>query len=277
MLNYWVDFWNNICWRIEAEHFANPFSQRVETRKLLNKYSQQIGSALVAIDGTKFSSNVLNIDASSYDIWDLDFLEQGIDWVIMTWLNDIDKNRYESKNAVWIILWVADCAPIVWSNDDWSVMFNIHWWYKWVLWNWEESNPGIIYSLISQLESQWINPNHISKIHLWPMAWNNFELPLDYYESLIRYISKEYKIIDFKEYFTLNWSINEKNQKLWHLNLKWLVDVLLRYHWVSMYNIEDSWISTTDKNNNWPSYRLHSQWVQEKNNRLSATIAKILV
>lgn len=277
MLNYWTHFWNDILWRIEAEQFNVPFSQRVETKKLLKEYSQKIGAALVAIDWTKFSSNVITIDSTTHDIWNVDFLEQWTDWVIMTWLKDIDKSRFESKTAVWIILWVWDCAPIIWSNDDWSVMFNIHGWYKWILWNGEESNPGIIYNFISQLESEWISPNHIWKIHLWPMAWDNFELPLDYYEELIKYISKEYKIVDFKQYFELNWKFNDNNQKLGYLNLRWIVDILLRYHWVSMYNIEDSWINTTDKSNSWPSYRLYSKWLQKNNNRLSATIAKLLV
>lgn len=277
MLNYWTYFWNDIVWRIEADQFKMPFSQRELTQELLDNYSKKISTALVAIDWTKFSSNVLTIDSTTYDIWDIDFLEQWTDWVIMTGLNDIDKSRFEWKVAVWVILWVGDCAPIIWSSDDWSVMFNIHGWYKWILWNGEEWNPGIIYNFISQLESEWVNPNHIWKIHLWPMAGPDFELPLSYYEKLIQYISKEYKIIDFKEYFILNWKTNESWDKLWYLNLRWIVDILLRYHWVSMYNIEDSSINTTDLSNWWPSYRLYSNWLQKDNNRLSATIAKLLI
>jgi len=276
MLNYISEFWNSIAWKIEAEHFSYPFWNREETEKLLLTFSQKINWALVAIDWTDFSSNVKTIDSTTFNIDDYSFLDRWIDGVIMNWLNDIQKEQFLWKTSIWIILWVWDCAPIIWSTKDWSTIFNLHWWYKWVLWNWEENNPWIIYNFISSLEKEWLSSNGIWKIHLWPMAGPDFELPLSYYEKLIRYISKEYKIIDFKEYFILNWKTNESWDKLWHLNLRWLVDILLRYHWVSMYNIEDSWINTTDKSNWWPSYRLYSNWLQKNNNRLSATISKLL-
>lgn len=277
MNNYWVNFWNKIIWRIEADHFSVPFWNRQISIKLLEEYSKKIATALIAIDWTNFSSNVISIDTSTYDIWNVDFLEPWIDWVIMTWLKDIDKTRFNWKVAVWSILWVWDCSPIIGSNTDWSIIFNIHWWYKWILWNWEENNSWIIFSFIDSLEKQWIYPSKIWKVHLWPMAWKDFELPLDYYKKLIKYISKDYKLIDFMEYFKINGKTNEKWQKLGYLDLRWIVYILLRYHWISMYNIDDSGIDTTNRSNNWPSYRLYSNWLQEKNSRLSSTIAKLLV
>jgi copper oxidase (laccase) domain-containing protein len=277
MPNYSTNFWNNVVWRLETDQFDSSFSYRSNTTKLLHSYSQEINTALLAIDWSKFSSNVLIVDASDKDILDVDFLKEWTDGVIMTWLNDIDKNRFEWKSAVGILLWVADCAPILGSSSDWWFMFNIHWWYKWILWNWEQDNPWILYNFIQKLESEWVNPNQIWKIHLWPMAWNNFELPLDYYKELTKNISKEYKLLDFWEYIIPNFKYNDKGQRLWYLDLWWLIDIILRYHWVSMYNIENSWIITNDPNNNWPSYRLYSNLLQENNNRLSATITKLLI
>ncbi len=267
MLNYGVDFWNDVYWTIK------------------NYNSEESFISLVNIDWTESSSNIISIDASSDDIWNLDFLEQWIDWVIMTWLNDIDKNRFEWKAAVWSILWVDNWLPIIWSNDDWSVMFNFHGSYKSILWNGEELNPGIIYNLISQLQSKWINPSTISKVHLWYMAWKSNEVTFEKYQELIENISKEYKIIDFNDYFYLNSKVNNNKQLLGYIDINWIVDILLKYHWVSMYNIEDR---ETNIYSNMPYFlyrdslkkdtHIHyNKLLEETTDFSSATIAKLLV
>lgn len=276
MSKYSIDFWNWVLWNIESEYFSHPFWKRDITQELLNNYSKKINSSLIAIDWTSFSTNIEFFDWTKIDIWNVDFLQPWIDWVILTWLNDIDKTRFEWKSAIWIILGVWDCAPIIWSSWDWELIFNLHVWYKWLFWSWNEDNPWIIFNFFDSLQKRWIYPSSLWKIHFWPMAWNDFELPLNYFESLIKFISKEYSLIDFKEYFKLNWKINSNWEKLWYLDIRWVIDILFRYHWVPMYNIYDSWINTTDRNNDWPSYRLFTNWQQKNNNRLTATIWKLL-
>lgn len=276
---YKVNFWKWITWIVENKDFDKPFSLRETTEESIQEYSDKTNSVLIWIDWTNFSSNVETFDASCFSSINNTFLLPWTDWVILHSLNSISTTQFENKSKIWIILGVADCSPIIWSTKDWDTMFNIHAWYKWVLWDWKEWNPWIIFNFIEEIERIWLSFNDLANIHLWPTAWSNFELPNEYYKKLIEYISKEYRwIIDFNEprFFNKTHKLNKDKKRVWYLNLKEIIKTILIVHWIPEHKIEDFLIETTNPNNNWPSYRLYYKWIQEKNNRLSSTIFKNL-
>lgn len=269
MHKYYKNFWDWVIGLFENTFFENPFSEREKTEKILEKYSEKINSALIAIDWTNFTSNIKIINASNTNFSSVSFLEAGTDWVILTWLNDVKKEQFDNKNSVWIILWVADCAPVVWSINSGEIIFNLHIWYKWLFWDGKEDNLWIIYNFFEKIKELNIKTEYMQKVYIWPLAWSNFELPKDYFIEKSKYFFQYYKNLKIDDYFIENLENKEK----WFLNLERLVYDTFLNHWMFRWQMESSWIYTTDSNNSWHSYRLFSKWWQ-KNSRLTATIWK---
>lgn len=271
MINLW--FWNNIWWKIENKHFAYPFWVRDKTSNLLKKYSDNIATTLIWIDWTNFSTNIEIIsDSEKKELltndYDLIFLEKWIDWAIITWLKDIDLEIVWTKKSIWICLWVWDCASIIWASNDWDTIFNLHWWYKWILWLDNDYN-WMIYEFIKKLDEIDLSWDDIS-MYISPMAWADFELDKTYIKPLILKFLKNYKKLDLNKYYC-DTVIKDWKQK-WNIDLRTLIVDVLKYHWIKKVNY--SHLDTTNQNNPWPSYRLYANWKQEKNNRLSSTIFK---
>jgi len=276
MKDYNVEFSWNILWVVENKHFDYPFWDREKTLCSLELFSNIRDSVLIAIDWSKFTSNIISIDGTNYNYDSVNFLKSWVDGVILSWLNDVKRERLFNKSYIWIILWVADCAPIIWSMKNWESVFNLHVWYKWLFWNWEIDNPWILYNFFEKLSKNNISISDLEKIHLWPMAWNDFELPFPYYHNLSKYFFQNYRLLNPNDYFFLNWNQNEKWDDLWNFDLRRLIIDIIKYHWVSQDIVSSSGIDTTNLNNNWPSYRLFSKSLQAKNNRLSASIRKMI-
>lgn len=266
---YKVWFWNNIEWIYEKDHFSYPFSKRDKTGKLLEEYSVNIATLIYWIDWTNFSTSVSTINLKNTDFNnDVNFLKAWVDWLIINWLNDIDNQIKWFKKSVWIILWIWDCAPIIWWSKDWDLIFNLHWGYKWILWL-DNDFKWLIYNFTEELKKSFTSPEKII-LDIWPMAWANFELDKNYIEPLIINFLSNYKKLNLSNYY-IDTIIKDWSQK-WNINLRQLIIDVLKYHWFK--NISYTNINTTDINNDWPSYRLFSNKLQEINNRLSATIRK---
>ena len=261
-----IEFDKNITWHFIPHYFSYPFSNKEETKKVLANISFFKDELLYVIDWTDFTSNVKIINWNDIDWNDNhNFLDAWTDWIILTWLNEIDKKQFELKHKIWIILWVWDCAPIILTSKDWNTIFNLHVWYKWLLW-FEYSWFWIIDSFIAQIKELNINISDID-MYIWPMAWDNFELPRDY---IVAHIEKYWLNPDkyFKNTKKVNW------EQKWNFSLRILLFDILRLH--GLLDFFDISINTTDPNNNWPSYRLSTIQNKPNGSRLWASIFKDL-
>lgn len=232
--------------------FPHSFSVRDQTESIFEMlWLKNEWFRVLWIDGSQFSPNIKLIDLREIQFKnDVELLEAWTDWVIVTWLNSWESSDIETRLKVSLILWVADCAPIWFSTSDWNTIWLIHAWYKWVF-SW------IIWNFLSILEELWIKFNNIewektAEIYIWPMAWSDFELPRDYYQSLYDWFSDWNPCFDPDDYFSYNWDWK------WFFDLRNLIKDILRNSWISVSKyVTCSSIDTTNPNNIWPSYRLH--------------------
>jgi len=274
---YTHTFWDNIESLYEKDFFKQRFWDRETTMPLLDDFAKKLNAALVVVDWTAFSTNFESRDMSksTNDVWSVDFLNPWTDGFIFTGLNDIDKSILWTKTSIWITMWVWDCLTWTWKDKDSDLIFNFHWWYKWIFWV-DNDGKWIIYNLVEELKSHNKTPSDIV-LDIWPMAWSDFELWYSDFLPMIEKFLKNYPNLLLRDYFLKQWLNIDK----WHLNLRQLSLDVLRYHWFK--NISYSSIDTTNTWNSWPSFRLATQsknenhknyWKQPIDGRLSSTILK---
>lgn len=254
---------------LENTHFQQAFGQREATLTNLQTFQTKHNiDALIALDGTQFSSCVKKLETP--EAW-LHFLDAGIDGAIL-------QVSQQTLQKVGIIIGVGDCAVIAWNTRDKSHIFSIHAWYKGTLGNGEEENKGIIANLFLKLTEDNIEAKDIEKLYIGPMAGSNFELPRSYYQTLSKEIKNTYAKINFESYFKVRsntWNSDISELK-WTLNLRKLIKDILMQHDIQEDQLFVYPIDTTNPSNRWPSYRLFSNKLQEKNTRLSQTILSIV-
>lgn len=244
--------------------FSNKsFSNRCDTLKLLREFWKEKDTNIIWIDWSEFSTKIKKLDANQA-IWTI--LEKAwIDWVIFEWIKD-------TTNKVWILLWVADCAWIVWTTKDWNNIFNIHGWYKWILWK-KDWWIWIIAQLIEEIRKDNYKQEDLI-LNISPMAWSDFELWRDFIEEMFNEFketqlseSKSFKF-DFNNYFENTYILNWEQK--WEFNLRKLILDIFDIYWIKNYSFTN--IDTNSNNNLFSSYRLYTQSKNKNNNNFWAQV-----
>ncbi len=239
-LDYNYNFWNNIKVGVNWDIFEYSFANKTQTLDMLDlvNFALQKVNKVIWINWSQHSNIIKTIDTNDFPKDSPILLEWWIDWLIIKSLNS-------TKEKISIILWVADCWAINFTDKTWNNIGLVHAWYvwtaKWIVWN-----------IFKQLEN--INNFSEYKFYIAPMAWKNFELNKDFFEKLYKNLFNEYNF-KFKDY------IFKEYKKDWikkiHINLRKIINDILIHHWVKQENIVFSEIETNSKNNPWPSYRLN--------------------
>jgi copper oxidase (laccase) domain-containing protein len=242
---------------MESWDFPFPFSEAEKTldKLLFIKWKIQADS-LIAIRWSKHTTNI-DIYNAAHLKEEILFLDPGIDGVIVTDLNKI-------KKKISIILWTADCAPMLWVTRWWNTMLNLHGGYKGILWL-EDNLIWIIWQLVTRLKELQLEPEDIS-LFIGPMAWAQFELPRDYFENISEDFFVKHETLDYENYFKEN-----ENKWKWYFDLKNLILDTLYYY--GFKHIDSSQIETNNENNTWYSHRLFSNGKQDLWWRISSTIS----
>lgn len=229
----WINVWVN--WNI----FEQSFWNREETLDILDlvHIANYKLRKVIWINWTAHSSDVKIINLLNHKN-EVTLLDKWIDSVILT-------NVYDCKYKISLILWVADCAPISFSNKFWTTIWLAHAWYKW-------TSLDIIWNTIKELKKLWENISEL-EFFIWPMAWENFEFDREFYIKLFIDLSEKYEF-NLDDYF---YNIDFWNNK-WYLDLRWIIKYVLLKNWLKNENIIFSDIETNNPNNHWPSYRLYT-------------------
>lgn len=223
---------------------------------------------IIAIDGSQFTPNIQVINASEIqNMDDITLLNPWTDGIIITGLNGTPIS--EVKTKVSLILWVADCANIAFSTQDGNTIGLFHAWYKWVA-------NGIITNIMRELWNLWITFEDLpilnetwkvlwtkpsASFYMWPMAGRDFELPVEYFDSLFANFFIQYPKLKKEKYYKPN-----GNPWKWNLDLRTLIRDVFKLEWVFKRYTNHSPVDTTNPNNKWPSFRLytHAQSILKK-------------
>lgn len=238
-LDYTYFFESGIKLSVNWELFEQSFWYREETKDILELYYiwEERNSKTIWINWTSHSSKVVSLNAKNLKER-ATLIKKGIDWVVIT-------NVDEIKEKISLILWVADCAPIVVSDKKGSTMALVHAWYAW-------TGKDIIWNLIKNLEKTNISLEDF-EFYIWPMLWKNFEF------SEKKYFEVFQKLCD--KYWLHSWSyFIPTEQWKWYLDLRDLILDLLIENWIKHNQIKFSKIETNSPNNPWPSFRLHTKY-----------------
>lgn len=222
---------------IYGDIFEYSFKNKTKTLDMLDLVDLALQKIhkIIWINWSEWSSKIKTIN--SKDISEqAKLLEWWIDWLIIR-----DLNKFNKKIS--IVLWVADCWAISFTNEKWDIIWLIHAWYNWAAWD-------IIWNIFKELTD--IKDFSKYKFYIWPMMWENFELDEKFYKQLFKDLFCKYN-------FNYNNYIYKKYIKDWenkiHLNLrKIILDVFIK-NWIYKNQIEFSEIVTNSKENKWPSFR----------------------
>ena len=168
----WILIWIN--WNT----FEQSFWNRTKTDDILDiiDISDLRNKKVIWINATWHSNNIKTINSKKINLR-VNLLEKNTDWVIIT---NLDKY----KDKISVVLWVADCAPITFSDKEWDTIWILHAW-------WEGISNDIIWNLINNLKN--INKENINEysFYIWPMAWKNFEFwKKDYFKNFVHFFDK---------------------------------------------------------------------------------------
>ncbi len=257
---HYIDFWKNVIWTLELR---DDLTQENNFEENIKEYSEKINSILVLVSSNNYSWQVLTIDSKKFNFEADYFAHEFVNWAIMTWLNDIDKNMYSARSTVWLIMKSQDFSPIIWTTKDWSSIFIINWSVKSIFWDFFDKDIWIINNLCMELDKLWIYPSNFWKLHIWPVNEKILKTTYLEYLGLVKNISFKYSFLDFDSYF------KPVTKEYWIINLNLLIDDILRSHGFSMYDIEN-----TQKNKN--SFCYNSELREKVEQNYIWTIAKII-
>lgn len=227
---------------------------------ILKTTQKNLADALVWVDFKKPRRNIKIFQ------WD-DFQNLDIpNWVSEIWFADniLIKNPLKLyNNAKSVALWGAvwDCAWIssFYKDNKTEVIWLTHAWYI-----------GLKNKVIEQLIDSYktlIWRENIKDIifDISPLAGINYEFEKEYLLKLFKETFKEYDIDYIKDDIFRPY---KHNKKRWYFMIWNLLKRILLENWIKEQQLNFNKDYTTDFNNKWPSYRLHSlslKWLfQEK-------------
>ena len=244
-LNFSHKFNSGVSVSVNWDTFKQSFWKRTKTDDIIDliNISEERNKKVIWINATWHSNNIKTINSKKINL-KVNILEKNIDWVIIT---NLDKY----KDKISIVLWVADCAPIAFSDWIGNTIWLLHAGWEWI-------SNDIIWNLINNLKT--INSENINEynFYIWPMAWEKFEFwKKEYFKNFMSFFDKwnSYWLAP-DDYF------EEISEEKWYINLKSMIlDIFLK-NWINQKQIIFSDIETNSPNNNWPSYR--ENWTDKR-------------
>lgn len=198
--------------------------------------SKNNNNIVIWIDAKLWTENIKLIELKKNS--ESKILEKWIDWVIVKWLS-------HSTKKISLILRVADCWWICFTDKKEDIFWLIHAWYTWTAWD-------IIWNIFKKLDD--IKDFSWYKFYIPPMMGKNFELDKNFYKKIFKNLFERYNF-KYKDYI-----FNEYKKDLVEkveLNLrKIILDIFIK-NWIKKEQIIFSKIETNSLENNWPSYRLY--------------------
>jgi hypothetical protein len=156
----------------------------------------------------------------------------------------------DTVNSIAIGWAVADCAAIC-SNWKNKIIWISHVWRKGI-------KNQIIEQLIDYYKfSVWENWLNEIKFFISPMAWKNYEFEEKSLIDKLGKIFQKYNIDHIKDEIFIRYA---NNPKKWTFYMRKLIKRIFLEHQIEPSQIYFHPDDTTDINNVWPSYRLHSLW-----------------
>ena len=237
--NSWVKVL--VDWYMFDESFWNK--AKIDDILKLIDFSDEKNRKTIWINA-KGHSNVVEIINAKNINTRVKMLNKWIDWVVI-------KNLDRYKDKISVILPVADCAAITFSNQKWYNIWIIHAWWEWI-------SKDIIWNLINKLKivnTEWLDE---LQFYIWPMAWKWFEFwKKDYFKSFYNLFDKWNSYwLSPHNYF------EEISTDKWYLNLRKMILDIFILNWIKKDQIIFSDIETNSPNNNWPSYR--ENWTDKR-------------
>lgn len=237
-----------------------------------------LSDIIIWVDFTNHSKNKLEINSAKdicytpqqisqngYTLWEKDN-------VFIFDTKNILKQACINSLALW---WaVADCAGICWNYNNWEIISLSHVWWQGIL---NKVLEQLIYTYKAELWNKEIK-NVIFDIS--PTAWINYEWEKNFFD--IAYLkerekelkekwkqnTKEFQIIStFLEIFE-TYNINplkdniiktiSKDKVYFYLDR--IIKRIFLENWIDIKQLNFHPDYTTDLNNKWPSYRIHTLW-----------------
>lgn len=238
VLDYTYKLKENVLVWVNWDIFEHSFRNETKTLDMLDLVDIALTKVhkVIWINWSQWTWNIKTIDSSEI-LEQAKLLPWGIDWLIIRNLENFNKN-------ISIILWVADCWAISFSDKTWDTIWLIHAWYSWV---WD----NIIGNIFKQLED--VKDFSEYSFYIWPMMGKNFELEKKFYFKIF------HKLFDKWNSYWLNPDdyFEETSEQKGNLNLrKMILDIFIK-HWIKKEQVVFSEIETNSPDNPWPSYRLN--------------------
>lgn len=252
---------NHTIWlKLHTPYLEKPISaSREDAENSLLEKNKNSSSKLICVDGTNFSDEIKIVnDEIIKDINSVLLLPAWFDWIVA---------KTSSQTELALPVW--DCGLLVAFHKDLEnlekIIGNAHLGYKWVIADWDLEKNGIIENFLNSLKNA-SNSEKLNdfKFFLAPMAWQNFELPKNYfYAKIAPFIEKQNKTIKTSLRFAPEKFIkkspniyNDNNGERVYFDLKSLILYLLKNKYsinISSKNIDER--STTNPNNTLSSFR----------------------
>lgn len=250
-----IECWNSITLCYDAQNDLN-YSNTEERNKMLSSFKKKYWDRTLFFPDSKSHTSNIAIVENQESLKKFDKISNNIyaisnhDWIIIHNTKEVDQ-CVSSLQVVW------DCPIISFYNKD-SVMWTLHSW-------WRGTAGNILWKCLNILIMQLCDKINDTQFFVSPMILDNFEFWVNTFNENFSDLVKKYSLDP-------NAIFKPINQEKWNLFLKPIFESIFSHYNIPKENITYSDINTYDKNSQFPSHRLYTDWQQSSDTRFGVLL-----